>query len=140
VVVLPDDPAFYDGEEVNRYAGARRYEIELAATMILSSLPRLGANLVVDVSEPAGTVAPIDVTVTAQYVCGLVSLICGGDEAVALSSTTTHTLHGASYQYSTPASLAGSTAALTRAGSRTSPTNQPGSARPARPAAMPSAT
>lgn len=36
-VVLPDDPAFYDGEGVGRYAGARKAEIERAAALILSS-------------------------------------------------------------------------------------------------------
>jgi hypothetical protein len=127
VVVLPDDPAFYGGEDVDQYAGARRQDIELAATLVLSALPRLDADVQVDVSDPPVGVGPIDVTVTAQYSCGLVSLICGGDGAIELTSTTTHTHHGAHYPYSSPASIAGSEAALTSTGFRASTRPPPGS-------------
>src|SRR6188768_1377485 len=41
MVVLPDDPVFYDGEPVHSYSGMRRDDIELAAGMILSANPKL---------------------------------------------------------------------------------------------------
>src|SRR5262245_50249321 len=54
VVVLPDDPAFYDGEDVDSYDGMRKADIELAAGMILSAIPRLSEDFTVDVSDPPG--------------------------------------------------------------------------------------
>ena len=113
VVVLPDDPLFYDGEEPHSFAGRRREDIELAAGMILSSLPRMKSTFDVDVSDPPASVGPIDVTVRAQYDCGLVSFFCDGQGELALSATTRHTYHGARYAYSTPGSVGSSAAALT---------------------------
>ena len=112
VVVLPDDPSFYDGEDVGSYSGRRRDDIELAAGMVLSAIPHLTSEFTVDVSDPPQTVGPIDVTLTASYQCGTVSIICGSDETLELSSTTRHTYHGAKYAYSMMGGLGGSTGAL----------------------------
>src|SRR5689334_4049081 len=47
VVVLADDPVFYDGEAVGSYSGKRQDDIELAAGMILSSNPKLTSDFTV---------------------------------------------------------------------------------------------
>ena len=112
VVVLPDDPVFYAGEEVGSFSGRRAEDIELAAGMVLSAHPAFSSDFEVDVSEPPETVGPIDVTVTAPYQCGPVSVICGVDSAIELSATTRHTYQGAKYAFSTPGGLGGSTGAL----------------------------
>jgi hypothetical protein len=101
MVVLPDDPVFYDDEPVGSYDGQRRADIELAAGMILSAVPRLREDFVVDVSgAPSDTTGTIDVTVTAPYDCGLVSLVCGDDDSIELTAASTHQYHGAKYAYS----------------------------------------
>jgi hypothetical protein len=106
VVVLPDDPLYYAGEEVGSFGGARKADIELAAGMVLSSNPKLTADFALDVSDPPENVGPLDVTLTAHYACGIVSFLCGGDAAIELSATTTHTYQGARYQYTLPAGAA----------------------------------
>jgi hypothetical protein len=114
IVVLPDDPAYYDGEPVGSYDGRRREDIELAAGMILSSIPKLTSEFELDVSSPSGEAGPIEVSLTAPYECGI-SILCGTDGTLELSATTTHTYHGAKYAYTTVGGggLGGSTAALT---------------------------
>jgi Flp pilus assembly protein TadG len=112
IVVLADDPAFYDGEEVGNFDGQRQADIELAAGMILSAVPRFEADFSVDVSDPPEGVGPIEVTVTARYDCGLASLVCGSDDSLELTSTTKHTYQGARYAYSSPV-VDGGGAALT---------------------------
>lgn len=103
MVVLPDDPAYYADEPRESYAGARRAEVELAAGMVLSAIPKLSDDFEVDVSQPPQGFGKIDVTVRAPYECGSVGLICGMGERLALSATTTHAYHGAKYDYSVPA-------------------------------------
>jgi hypothetical protein len=102
VVVLPDDPRFYEGEEAGSYDGARRSDIELAAAMVLSAVPRMGADFSVELGDVPHASGPLDVTVSAPYDCGPVSLMCGED-GVRLSSTTAHAYHGARYAYSSVA-------------------------------------
>jgi hypothetical protein len=129
VVVLPDDPLFYDGEDTHSYAGRRRDDIELAAGMVLSAMPRLKSTFDVSVSDPPEDVGPIDVTVQAQYDCGLVSFFCSGDGELSLTATTRHTYHGAKYAYSTVGGLGGSSQALSanfRAGYRSNKSTQLG--------------
>jgi hypothetical protein len=113
MVVLPDDPAYYAGEPPDSYSGARRADVELAAGMVLSAIPKLSDDFEVDVTQPPHGFGKIDVTVRAPYECGSVGLICGLGERLALSATTTHAYHGAQYEYTTPAAadtVVGSTA------------------------------
>jgi hypothetical protein len=118
MVVLPDDPVFYDDEPVGSYDGQRRADIELAAGMILSAVPRLREDFEVDVTDaPGDTTGTIDVSLTAPYDCGLVSLVCGDDDSIQLTAASTHQYHGAKYAYSS-AALGGSTGALIRSGNR----------------------
>jgi Flp pilus assembly protein TadG len=118
VVVLPDDPAFYEDEPVGSFDGKRRTDVELAAAMILSAVPRFSEDFIVDVSDAPADPAPIDVTVTAKYDCGLASLVCGSDDSVELTSTTKHMYQGAKYTYTSPALGGGTGALLARSGSR----------------------
>ncbi len=112
VVVLADDPAFYDGEQVGSFGGRRRDDIELAAGMVLSAIPRLTSDFALDVSEPPEGFGAIEVSLTSRYDCGTVSVMCGGDGSIELSSSTTHVYQGARYTYATPTELGGGSAAL----------------------------
>lgn len=103
MVVLPDDPAYYAGEPPDSYSGARRADVELAAGMVLSAIPKLSDDFEVDVTQPPQGFGKIDVTVRAPYECGSVGLICGLGDRLALSATTTHAYHGAQYEYTAPA-------------------------------------
>ncbi len=99
-VVLPDDPAFYDDVAVHVFEGARRDDVHLAAAIILSAAPQLGGDFDVQVSDPPiEEFGPIDVTVSATYHCGGITLICGLDGIASLSATTTAAYHRAEYQY-----------------------------------------
>lgn len=124
MVVLADDPRYYDGEPVGSYAGKRRDEIELAAAMVLSALPRLTAGFEVEVSDVGELGSSFDVTVRAPYDCGAVSLLCGGQSGtLELSATTSHAYQGAKYAYAEPGgALGGANGALVgtafRAGTR----------------------
>jgi hypothetical protein len=112
MVVLGDDPAFYEDEPIGSFDGMRRADIELAAAMILSAVPRMSDDFSVEIAEePKNSGDVFEVAVSASYDCGLVSLICGGDSSVELLATSQHTYHGAKYPYSTPA-LGGGDAAL----------------------------
>lgn len=115
-VVLADDPIFYEGEPVGSFDGARRADIELAAGMVLSSLPRLNADFEVDIADTlslTGLGAPLEVTVSAHYECSTLSLFCAGGDTIPLTATTTHAYQGAKYQYAAPsAAVSGASAAL----------------------------
>jgi hypothetical protein len=104
VVVLPDDPAFYDDEPVDSFGGLRQADIELAAGMILSSNPHMREDFSVDIPDvpSGGAGGKLEVTVTAAYDCGMVSLVCGADSEIELTSTTVHTYQGAKYAYGMP--------------------------------------
>jgi hypothetical protein len=113
IVVLPDDPSFYDGEPMHDFSGLRQEEIELAAGMILSVIPRFSDDFVVAIDNvPSSGQGSIDVTVEASYDCGAASLICGGGGTAVLTSTTTHAYHGAKYQY-TMLAMGGTSTPLT---------------------------
>ena len=68
IVVLPDDPMFYGGTPVNSFTGARKYDIELSAAMILSTAPQLSADFAVEISPASGN-QPLTATVTAPFHC-----------------------------------------------------------------------
>jgi hypothetical protein len=122
VVVLPDDPAFYDDEPVHSYEGQRRADIELAAGMILSAHPKFTEAFELEVSDPPDELGgALEVTLAATYDCGGASLICGFDSQIELNGASSHAYQGAKYTYSTPAgAIGGSTGALSEAGFRTS--------------------
>ncbi len=107
-VVLPDDPAYYDGQEAHRFEGRRRDDIYLSAAMVLSASPQLDGDYSVEVSEPSLTeFAAIDVTVSATFHCGGVSILCGVDREVPLYATTRHAYHRAEYEYDLLGDLSG---------------------------------
>jgi hypothetical protein len=113
MVVLGDDPTFYDGEPPGSFDGQRRADIELAAGMILSAIPRMKDDFSVELAdEPSNLGDVFEVTLTASYDCAIVSMICGGDDALELVATSKHTYHGARYPYSSP-DVSGGGAALT---------------------------
>jgi tRNA(Arg) A34 adenosine deaminase TadA len=117
MVVLPDEPTFYAGEEPDSYAGARRADVELAAGMVLSAIPQIGDGFEVEVSDPPLGFGKVDVTVTAPYDCGSLGLLCGRRDSLTLHATTTHAYHGAKYSYSVPdEGVSGTPQALTVAG------------------------
>lgn len=102
IVVLPDDPAFYEAQDKGRYDGARKREIRLAAGMILAASPHLSENFTVDVADiPAGddTVGELEVKVEAEFRCKRLTWVCGADGLTVLGSSSRHTYHGAAYQY-----------------------------------------
>jgi hypothetical protein len=68
VVVLPDDPAFYGGAEVDRFTGERRAEIELAAALVLAHDPQFSGKPVVQLDH-ALRHEPLTVSVSAAYGC-----------------------------------------------------------------------
>jgi hypothetical protein len=113
MVVLGDDPSFYGDEPVGSFDGERRADIELAAGMILSSIPRMSDDFAVELGDSPQNLGDVfEVSVVTSYDCGPVSLVCGEDSSVELTATSQHTYHGARYPYSTPA-LAGGASALT---------------------------
>ena len=79
VVVLPDDPAFYDGVAKDSYSGKRKEDIQLAAAMILSTSPHFSSDFSVDVPSGLKGSAPLTATVKAKFFCfaGWASLVCG---------------------------------------------------------------
>ena len=102
IVVLPDDPAFYEGQDRGVFDGARKREIRLAAGMVLAASPHLSENFTVDVSNiPAGddAVAELAVNVQAEFRCTRLTWVCGADGLTVLQSASAHTYHGAAYDY-----------------------------------------
>lgn len=101
VVLLPDDPAFYNGEPNGSYGGQRKREIRLAAGMMLAASPHLSENFTVDIDNvPTGDVAQImDVRVDAEFRCKTLTWVCGTDAVTVLSATAAATYHGANYEY-----------------------------------------
>jgi hypothetical protein len=65
-VVLADDPMFYAGERVGRYAGARKAEIERAAALVLASSPGFRALPRVELGADPGA-GLLDVRVSARF-------------------------------------------------------------------------
>ena len=106
VVVLPDEPSYYDGEALDSCSGLRRTDIERAAAMVLSALPRFTEDFDVSVDNiPDKGVGQIDFTVEATYDRGTVSLICGGGGVTALTATTSRAYQGAAYDQAKNANM-----------------------------------
>jgi Flp pilus assembly protein TadG len=99
VVVLPDDPAFYAGAPVDRFVGARKRQIELAASLVLASSPHFRTKPRVELSEASGH-QPLTATVSAPFHCfsGWLSPVCAGTSRL-LRASATEPYHGASYRY-----------------------------------------
>jgi len=99
-VVLPDDPAYYDGAGKDKFTGKKQEEIQLAAALILATSPHFSSDFKVVVPETSGS-APLTATVTAQFHCfaGWVSLVCGPSGARELTGKATYAYQGASYDY-----------------------------------------
>jgi hypothetical protein len=99
VVVLPDDPLFYDDVPKDKYEGKRQDDVKLAAALILAASPHFDAF---DVAvAPAAGSAPLSATVTANFRCfaGWVSLVCGADGVRRLSAKSTYVYQGAAFDY-----------------------------------------
>ncbi len=99
VVVLPDDPMFYGGEAKDTLGGKREGDVRLAAGMILAASPRLGEDFQLTLGNLPQDVGVVDVTVAANFRCDRLRFVCGADGVVALKATSSHTYHGAKYQY-----------------------------------------
>lgn len=99
VVVLPDDPMFYAGEAKNTLGGKREGDVRLAAGMILAASPHLGEDFQLSISELPEDVGNVEVSVAANFRCDRLRLVCGADGVVSLKATSSHTYHGAKYEY-----------------------------------------
>ncbi|HMI90475.1 MAG TPA: hypothetical protein VK509_03885 [Polyangiales bacterium] len=99
-VVLPDDPYYYDGAEVDSFTGARRSQIILAAELVLQASPRILGNPTVDITGASG-IGPLTATVVANYRCfpGWGVAVCGADGRVSVTGRADYPYHGATYQY-----------------------------------------
>lgn len=99
-VVLPDDPAFYDGAPLHRFIGRRKTDIELSAALVLAANPQF-----VEKPEVKVTLSPsenyVTARVTAPFECflGRLSLVCGGSRRQ-LTAAAAYPYQGAQYGYS----------------------------------------
>jgi hypothetical protein len=108
VVVLPDDPRFYDGEGVLDAQGARRRAaIEAAARSVLAAAPSFDpASLELDLALVAGPdpdVLLLATRLSADFRCtggGLSFIVCGASSRRALSAVARDVVHSARYVYS----------------------------------------
>lgn len=90
VVVLADDPAYYAGEAVGRFAGARKAQIELAAARVLASSAQLRSPRVeLGTSAPGGA---LTARVSARFESWPA-------EARTLTASASAPLQGARYAY-----------------------------------------
>jgi Flp pilus assembly protein TadG len=96
-VVLPDDPAFYDGP-AHSYSGSRERQIVRAAEIVLSASPRMldQTQVRVDIADTTVTA-----TVTSAYRCypSFGFLVCGFDGVRTLTASARYPYHRASYTY-----------------------------------------
>ncbi|HEY0465796.1 MAG TPA: hypothetical protein VGC79_16395 [Polyangiaceae bacterium] len=101
VVVLPDDPAFYDGVEKDSFSGKRKEDIELAAALILATSPHFTSDFKVEVPSGLKGGAPLTATVKAKFFCfaGWVSLVCGPTGVRELRAKSSYAYQGAAYSY-----------------------------------------
>jgi hypothetical protein len=99
VVVFPDDPMFYAGEAKNTLGGKRQGDVRLAAGMMLAASPHLGEDFEVLVGDLPEDVGVVELTVVANFRCDRLRFVCGADGVVGLRATSSHTYHGAKYQY-----------------------------------------
>jgi len=101
VVVLPDDPAFYDGVPKDSFSGKRKEDIEFAAALILSTSPHFSKDFTVEAPSNLKGGQPLTATVKAKFQCfaGWVSLVCGPTGVRELSAKATYAYQGAAYSY-----------------------------------------
>lgn len=107
VVVLPDDPRFYDGEAVLDAQGARRRAaIEAAARSVLSAAPSFDAgSLELELlltSGPEPDVLLLETRVSADFRCtggGLSLIVCGASSRRALRALARDVVHSARFAY-----------------------------------------
>jgi len=101
VVVLPDDPAYYDGVAKDSFSGTRKEEIELAAALVLASNPHFTNDFKVEVPSGLTGSEPLTVTVKANFYCfaGWVSLVCGPTGVRELTAKSVYAYQGAAYSY-----------------------------------------
>lgn len=99
-VVLPDDPRFYDDVPANRFEGARKHAIELAAALVLVPSPQFRELVSVELDVPADG-SLLTANVRARFACslGVVGVVCGGSEKL-LSARASFPYQGARYRYS----------------------------------------
>jgi hypothetical protein len=108
VVVLPDDPRFYDGEAVLDAQGARRRAaIEGAARSVLSAAPSFDpGSLELELLLTAGPepdVLLLETRVSADFRCtggGLSLIVCGASGRRALRALARDVVHSARFAYS----------------------------------------
>jgi len=101
VVVLPDDPAFYEGVKKDSFSGKRKEDIELAAAMVLATSPHFTSDFEVEVPSDLKGSAPLTATVKAKFFCfaGWVSLVCGPTGVRELTAKSVYAYQGAAYSY-----------------------------------------
>ena len=101
IVVLPDDPAFYDSVAKDSFTGKRKEDIELAVAMVLATNPHFSKDFKVLVPSILKGAAPLTATVKAQFHCfaGWVSLVCGPTGVRELSAKSVYAYQGAAYSY-----------------------------------------
>lgn len=99
-VVLPDDPRFYANVPANRFEGARKSAVELAAALVLVPSPQFKDLVAVELELPPDGLL-LTATVRARFSCslGLVGVVCGGSEKT-LSARASFPFQGARYRYS----------------------------------------
>jgi Flp pilus assembly protein TadG len=97
-VVLPDDPAFYEGAPIDSYSGLRERQIVRAAEIVLSASPRMLDQTQVRVEIADTTVTA---TVTSAYRCypSFGFLVCGFDGVRTLTAAARYPYHRASFTY-----------------------------------------
>lgn len=103
-VVLPDEPRFYEDVPVNRFDGARKSAVELAAALVLVPTPEFRelVGVALDFSPDSSLVTA---TVRARFRCslGFTSVVCPGGEQV-LSGRASFPYQAAHYAYARTAS------------------------------------
>jgi hypothetical protein len=99
-VVLPDDPHYYGGVDVNSYSGLRKEQIELAANLVLQASPKILAPPEVSIEGASGA-GPLTATVRARVRCfpGWGNIVCGAAGEKMLTGAARYPYHSARYQY-----------------------------------------
>lgn len=101
VVVLPDDPAYYDKVPKDSFSGKRKEDIVFAAALVLSASPHFSKKVEVEVQSSMKGGEPLTATVKAKFYCfaSWVSLVCGPTGIREMTAKSTYAYQGASYNY-----------------------------------------
>jgi len=102
VVVLPDDPAYYNGEPKDSLSKQRVIDIRLAASMIMQASGHFSDDFELKVEGAMKDSTPLTVTVKANFHCiaSWVSLVCGPSGVRQLTAKSVYAYQGAPYDYS----------------------------------------